>query len=183
MVYCRCREVVKLFRFLLSPYSLTGSDNNVHNYIFCWGALGGGVGGRGQGHGKFMYYLGQSWYHKVWDPHYEVTSKILLKQLKCKCLNTFFLSPTTLPYKESCGTHDSWYLTFNEVMAWWAASEKNAVIRIVLIYHTWSSVICQDHDMVVQEYPLTAIIWRVHNLGLECFETPATYLVITHIFI
>jgi hypothetical protein len=29
IAYCRCREAVKLFRFLLSPYSLIGTCNSV----------------------------------------------------------------------------------------------------------------------------------------------------------
>jgi hypothetical protein len=29
--YCRCREAVKLFRFLLPPYSLIGTCNSVQN--------------------------------------------------------------------------------------------------------------------------------------------------------
>jgi hypothetical protein len=28
IAYCKCREAVKLFRFLLSPYSLIGTCNN-----------------------------------------------------------------------------------------------------------------------------------------------------------
>jgi hypothetical protein len=32
--YCRCRGVVKLFRFLLSPYSLLRTYNSVQNCIF-----------------------------------------------------------------------------------------------------------------------------------------------------
>jgi hypothetical protein len=28
IAYCRCREAVKLFRFLLSPYSLIGTCNS-----------------------------------------------------------------------------------------------------------------------------------------------------------
>jgi hypothetical protein len=31
IAYCRCREAVELFRFLLSPYSLVGSCNSVQN--------------------------------------------------------------------------------------------------------------------------------------------------------
>jgi hypothetical protein len=31
---CRCREAVKLFRFLLSPYSLIGTCNSVQNCSF-----------------------------------------------------------------------------------------------------------------------------------------------------
>jgi hypothetical protein len=34
IAYCRCRETVKLFRFLLSPYSLIGTCNSVQNCIF-----------------------------------------------------------------------------------------------------------------------------------------------------
>jgi hypothetical protein len=34
IVYCGCGEVVKLFRFLLSPYSLIGTCNNVQNCTF-----------------------------------------------------------------------------------------------------------------------------------------------------
>jgi hypothetical protein len=32
--YCRCREAVKLFRFLLSPYSLIATCNRVQNCTF-----------------------------------------------------------------------------------------------------------------------------------------------------
>jgi hypothetical protein len=32
--YCRRREAVKLFRFLLSPYSLIGTCNSVQNCTF-----------------------------------------------------------------------------------------------------------------------------------------------------
>jgi hypothetical protein len=35
---------------------------------------------------------------------------------------------------------------------------------------------CQDHDMIVWQYSLTTIIWSVHSLDLECFETHATCL-------
>jgi hypothetical protein len=31
VAYCRCREAVKLFRFLLSPYRLIGTCNSVQN--------------------------------------------------------------------------------------------------------------------------------------------------------
>jgi hypothetical protein len=34
--YCRHRETVKLFRFLLSPYSLIGTLNSVENCTFRW---------------------------------------------------------------------------------------------------------------------------------------------------
>jgi hypothetical protein len=34
IAYCKCREVVKLFRFLLSPYSVTKTCNNVQNCAF-----------------------------------------------------------------------------------------------------------------------------------------------------
>jgi hypothetical protein len=34
IAYGRYREIVKLFRFLLSPYRLTGTRNNVQNYTF-----------------------------------------------------------------------------------------------------------------------------------------------------
>jgi hypothetical protein len=38
IAYCRCREAVKLFRFLLTPYSLTGTCNHVHSCFFRWPA-------------------------------------------------------------------------------------------------------------------------------------------------
>jgi hypothetical protein len=34
IVYCRSTYVVKLLRFLLTPYSLMGTCNSVHNCIF-----------------------------------------------------------------------------------------------------------------------------------------------------
>jgi hypothetical protein len=34
IAYCRCTDAVKLFRFLLSPYSLTETRNNVQNCTF-----------------------------------------------------------------------------------------------------------------------------------------------------
>jgi hypothetical protein len=34
--YCRCREAVKLWRFLLSPYSLIGTCNSVQNCTLRW---------------------------------------------------------------------------------------------------------------------------------------------------
>jgi hypothetical protein len=34
IAYCRCREVIKLYRFLLSPYNLIGICNNLQNYTF-----------------------------------------------------------------------------------------------------------------------------------------------------
>jgi hypothetical protein len=38
IAYCRCREAIKLFRFLLSPYSLIGTCNNVQNSTSHWPA-------------------------------------------------------------------------------------------------------------------------------------------------
>jgi hypothetical protein len=34
IAYCRCREAVKLFMFLLPPYSLIGTCNIVQNCTF-----------------------------------------------------------------------------------------------------------------------------------------------------
>jgi hypothetical protein len=34
IAYCRCREAVKLFRFLLSPYSLIGTCTSLQNCTF-----------------------------------------------------------------------------------------------------------------------------------------------------
>jgi hypothetical protein len=44
IAYCRRREAVKLFRFLLPPYSLTRTRNNGENYNFH--RLVGGTGFR-----------------------------------------------------------------------------------------------------------------------------------------
>jgi hypothetical protein len=33
VAYCRCREAMKLFMFLLSPYSLIGTYRNVQNCL------------------------------------------------------------------------------------------------------------------------------------------------------
>jgi hypothetical protein len=34
IAYCRCRQAVKLFRFLLLPYCLIGTCNSVQNSTF-----------------------------------------------------------------------------------------------------------------------------------------------------
>jgi hypothetical protein len=46
IIYCRCRDAVKLFRYLLSQQSLMDIFNDAQNRIFRW--LGGikGEGGR-----------------------------------------------------------------------------------------------------------------------------------------
>jgi hypothetical protein len=44
IAYCRCREALKLFRFLLSPYSLIGTCNSVQKLnVMLIGRLGGGA--------------------------------------------------------------------------------------------------------------------------------------------
>jgi hypothetical protein len=43
IAYCRGREDIKLFRLLLSPYSLKATWNNVQNWIFFADWRGQGV--------------------------------------------------------------------------------------------------------------------------------------------
>jgi hypothetical protein len=38
IAYCRCREAVTLFRFMLSPYSLVGNCSSVQNCTCRWPA-------------------------------------------------------------------------------------------------------------------------------------------------
>jgi hypothetical protein len=44
IAYCSCSEVAKLFTFLMSPYSLTGTSNNMQNCTYFrdksrWGSV------------------------------------------------------------------------------------------------------------------------------------------------
>jgi hypothetical protein len=74
--YCRC-EVVMLFRFLLSPYSLTDTYNNVYRLE--------------EGGCKCIYYKGQQC-DKVWEPLlYQICSHFVntcWNQKKLLCLAT-----------------------------------------------------------------------------------------------
>jgi hypothetical protein len=58
--YCRSREAVKLFTFLLSLYSVIGSCKCAELYISLMGK-----DWWGEGSYKFMYYVRGSWHHQV----------------------------------------------------------------------------------------------------------------------
>jgi hypothetical protein len=70
--FCGCREIVKQFKFLLSPYSLIGTRSNMQNYVLCQPAeLGWG------GSHKFMYCFRGSQYKRVSDLNSQSAEDIL----------------------------------------------------------------------------------------------------------